>query len=143
MRSKVRSIFSIFVLPVDLAHIDGSLFPHAHEELPATIGNLQALTTLDVGDHCLSGTCLVEPVDLAHIGGSLFPHAHEELPATIGNLQALTVLDVESNRLGGTCLVEPVLRLTHISALPDSIAQLSSLQELICSENAIEGTIYF
>jgi hypothetical protein len=65
------------------------------------------------------------------------------LPATIGNLQALTVLDVARNGLSGTCLVEPVLRLTHISALPDSIAQLYSLQVLDCSFNAIEGTIYF
>ena len=57
-------IFRIFVVPVDLAHIGGSLFPHAHEELPATIGNLQALTTLDVQSNRLSGTCLVEPVRL-------------------------------------------------------------------------------
>ena len=97
------------VEPVDLAHIDGSLFPHVREELPATIGNLQALTILNVLNNLLSGMCLVEPVDLAHIGGSLFPHAHEELPATIGNLQALEVLRVESNRLRGTCLVEPVI----------------------------------
>ena len=44
--------------------MDASLFPHAHEELPATIGNLQALTSLDVGDNDLSGRCLVEPVRL-------------------------------------------------------------------------------
>ena len=60
--------------PVDLAHIDGSLFPHAHEELPATIGNLQALNILclvatygnlpALESNRLSGTCLVEPVRL-------------------------------------------------------------------------------
>jgi hypothetical protein len=50
--------------PVDLAHIGGSLFPHAHEELPATIGNLQALTVLRVQSNGLRGTCLVEPVRL-------------------------------------------------------------------------------
>ena len=58
----VGSIISVFVAPVDLAHIDGPLFRHAHEELPATIGNLQALTSLIVGGNRLSGTCLVEPV---------------------------------------------------------------------------------
>jgi hypothetical protein len=108
MRSKVRSIFSFFVLPVDLAHIDGPLFPHAREELPATIENLQALTVLDVALNGLSGTCLVEPVIHAHIDGSLVPHAREELPATIGNLQALTSLNVARNGLSGRCLVEPV-----------------------------------
>jgi hypothetical protein len=46
----VQSVFSAFVVPVDLAHIGGSLFPHAHEELPATIGNLQALEYLDVSE---------------------------------------------------------------------------------------------
>ena len=50
--------------PVDLAHIDGSLFPHAHEELPATIGDLQALKYLNVQSNRLSGTCLVEPVPI-------------------------------------------------------------------------------
>ena len=56
----------------------------------------------------------------------------------------LTKLEMNSCGLQGTyCLGQPVLRLTHISALPDSIAQLSSLQELDCSSNAIEGTIYF
>jgi Leucine-rich repeat (LRR) protein len=129
--------------PVVLAHINGSLFPHVREELPATIGNLQALEYLHVAANRLSGTCLVEPVDLAHIGGSLLPHAHEELPATIGNLQALEYLNVESNRLSGTCLVEPVRPLTHILVLPETIGQLASLKELNCSLNAIEGTIYF
>ena len=103
--------------------------------------NLTQLQMISCG---LQGTyCIGQPVDLAHIGGSLFPHAHEELPATTGNLQALTVLNVQSNRLSGTCLVEPVLRLTHISALPDSIAQLSSLQTLVLWMNEIAGTIYF
>jgi hypothetical protein len=56
--------FSLFakVAPVDLAYIGGSLFLHAHEELPATIGNLKALTYVNVGSNRLSGTCLVEPV---------------------------------------------------------------------------------
>ena len=60
----VGSIISVFVAPVVLAHIDGSLFPHAHEALPATIGNLQALEFLNVRNNRLSGTCLVEPVRL-------------------------------------------------------------------------------
>ena len=56
----------------------------------------------------------------------------------------LTKLEMNSCGLQGTyCLGQPVLRLTHISALPDSIAQLASLKELNCSYNAIEGTIYF
>ena len=91
MRSKVRSIFSFFVLPVDLAHIGGSLFPHAHEELPATIGNLQALTALYVDSNRLSGTCLVEPVlRLTHISA---------LPRTMSQLKALKELDVGGNQL--------------------------------------------
>jgi hypothetical protein len=61
--SQVGSHFAK-VAPVDLAHIDGSLFPHAHEELPATIGNLQALEYLNVQSNRLGGTCLVEPVVL-------------------------------------------------------------------------------
>jgi hypothetical protein len=60
----VGSIISVFVAPVVLAHINGSLFPHAREELPATIGNLQALTSLNVERNRLSGTFLVEPVRL-------------------------------------------------------------------------------
>jgi hypothetical protein len=56
--------------PVDLTHINGSLFPHAREELPATVGNLHALTRLDVGSNRLSGTCLVAPV-LLLVGPSL------------------------------------------------------------------------
>jgi hypothetical protein len=55
------------VVPVILARINGSLFPHVREELPATIGNLQALTSLIVWDNRLSGTCLVEPVVLARV----------------------------------------------------------------------------
>ena len=79
------------VVPVDLAHIDGSLFPHAHEELPATIGNLQALTSLNVQSNRLSGTCLVEPVlRLTHISA---------LPRTMSQLQALQTLFVGGNQL--------------------------------------------
>jgi hypothetical protein len=41
-----------------------SLFPHMCEELPATIGNLQSLTVLNVTFNRLSGKCLVAPVRL-------------------------------------------------------------------------------
>jgi Leucine-rich repeat (LRR) protein len=69
----------------------------------------------------------------------------EELPATIGNLQSLTVLAISGNRLSGTCLVEPVdlaSVLTHISALPESIAQLSSLKFLELRNNKLTGILF-
>ena len=77
--------------PVVLAHINGSLFPHVREELPATIGNLQALEDLSVHSNRLSGTCLVEPVlQLTHISA---------LPRTMSQLQALQKLYVGGNQL--------------------------------------------
>ena len=56
----------------------------------------------------------------------------------------LTMLQMGSCELQGTyCIGQPVLRLTHISALPDSIGLLSSLQTLMLYANEIAGTIYF
>ena len=84
------------VEPVVLAHINGSLFPHVREELPATIGNLQALTVLQVARNGLSGTCLVEPVRL------LISVLCVALPDSIGNLQNLTELYANFNALQGS-----------------------------------------
>ena len=79
------------------------------------------------------------------VGGNQLQYSDVEF--IIESFPQLTALRIENLGLTGRfspfAKVAPVLRLTHISALPDSIAQLSSLQKLDCSWNAIEGTIYF
>ena len=96
MVSPLFNILHVVGQPVVLAHINGSLFPHVREELPATIGNLQALTVLNVLNNRLSGTCLVEPVRL------LISVLCVALPDSIGNLQNLTKLHANSNALQGS-----------------------------------------
>jgi Leucine-rich repeat (LRR) protein len=83
-----------------------------------------------------------------YVGGNQLQYPDVEF--VIESFPQLSALAIDSLGLTGRfafrkirIFVLPVLRLTHISALPDSIAQLSSLQELDCRWNAIEGTIYF
>jgi Leucine-rich repeat (LRR) protein len=79
------------------------------------------------------------------VGGNQLQYSDVEF--IIESFPQLTVLGINNLGLTGRfspfAKVAPVLRLTHISALPDSIAQLSSLQKLNCRSNKIEGTIYF
>jgi Leucine-rich repeat (LRR) protein len=87
-----KSIFSVFVVPVDLV----SVLTHI-VVLPESIGQLSSLTYLHCGGCELTGTCLGLPVDLA----SVITHI-SVLPDSIGQLSILSTLDLGDNELSGT-----------------------------------------
>jgi Leucine-rich repeat (LRR) protein len=84
-----KSIFSVFVVPVDLA----SVLTHI-SALPDSIGQLSNLKELYCRDCKLTGTCIGLPVDLA----SVLTH-NSVLPESFGQLSSL-----ETHRLGGNKL---------------------------------------
>jgi internalin A len=90
--------------------------------LPEALGNLTALTTLDLSNNQLT-----------------------TLPEALGNLTALTTLDLSNNQL--TTLPEAASNLTalttlnlssnHLTTLPDALGKLTALRELYLSNNQL------
>jgi hypothetical protein len=95
--------------------------------IPAELGRLPALETLDLGGNKLSGT----------------------IPAALGQLGALTVLYLDKNELSGVIPAElgqlgalNDLSLSHnelSGAIPAELGQLGALTELALDENQLTG----
>ena len=104
-------------------------FNNLEGELPATLGNLEYLQTLELSFNKLSGTIpsefgnLKELKTLAFNGNNLTG----EIPSTIGKLTNLTQLHLSSNKLSGN--------------LPESIADLEILEVLNVFDNNLSGKL--
>ncbi len=98
-------------------------------DLPAALGELEALTRLDLRGNELSG----------------------EIPPGIGNLSRLEILDLSANRLGGSVPAE-LAKLENLRSLslainalsgpiPAGLDALGSLESLSLMENELSGAI--
>ena len=97
--------------------------------IPAEIGDLAALTTLDISSHQLSGSIptalgsLTSLTSLDLSGNAL----SSEIPSQLGSLTALTSLDLSRNSLSGN--------------IPTALGSLTALTSLDLSSNALSGNI--
>jgi Leucine-rich repeat (LRR) protein len=113
--SQVQSIFSVFVLPVDLL----TQIP----ALPRTMSQLQALQRLDVGKNKLQ---------------------YSDVEFIIESVPQLTALGVDELGLTGQFVFRksrtsnPTLCLHNISALPRTMSQLQALQKLSVGGNQLQ-----
>lgn len=98
--------------------------------IPASIGDLTALTTLDFENNNLTGEIPSSIGNLINLDWLLdlsINNLTGEIPSTIGNLSVLEMLDLSQNHLSGE--------------IPESIRSLSSLEVLELSENNLSGSI--
>ena len=96
--------------------------------VPAALGNLTALTALDLSGNWLNGTVPATLGNLSELTSfNLSGNALEgSVPATLGKLAALTELDISRNMLNGT--------------LPATLGQLRALTSLRLDRNELNGT---
>ena len=97
--------------------------------IPTQLGNLRALTTLDLSSHQLSGTIPTQLGSLAALT-SLDLSGNQltgPIPAQFGALTGLTSLDLSSNDLIGT--------------IPSQLGSLSSLTDLYLGGNRLIGFV--
>ena len=97
--------------------------------IPAELGDLAALTLLDISSHQLSGSI---PAALGSLTGltslDLSGNAlSSEIPAQLGSLTALTSLDLSRNALSGN--------------IPSQLGSLTSLTGLSLDDNELTGEI--
>lgn len=97
--------------------------------IPAEIGQLEALTILDLDYNWLRGPVPAALADLTRLRIlSLFSNLLEgSIPPELGNLRALEVLKLGDNRLTGR--------------IPTVLGELTSLTELYLNSNRLEGPI--
>ena len=97
--------------------------------IPATLGNLSPLGSLNLNDNRLSGT----------------------IPATLGNLSRLSLLNLNDNRLSGAIPAElgNLTRLRYLGlnnnqltgTIPATLGNLSRLESLSLNNNRLSGAI--
>jgi len=120
--------------------------------LPPMIGNLTALTTLEMPANSLTGNLPGEIFDLTALT-SIRLNSNQlsgSIPSTVGQLASLSVLDLSNNFIGGTIPVEigstPLNELIlHNNrfggSFPTVVTTMSSLYTLDLSSNGFTGTI--
>ncbi len=99
-------------------------------QLPSSIGNLSALTSLSVGDSYLTGSLPSSIGNLTELKGIFFEfnnYLNGALPSELGNLTNLTNLFFYSNALTGQ--------------IPSSLGNLKNLNSLTLSANKLSGRI--
>ncbi len=97
--------------------------------IPTELGDLTALTTLDLSSHQISGTIPTQLGSLTaltalDLSGNQLTGA---IPSQIGSLAGLTFLDLSGNQLSG--------------AIPSQIGSLTALTSLYLSSNELTGAI--
>ena len=100
-----------------------------HGTLPAELGNLTALTTLQLNDNVLSGPI---PTQLGNLTALTDLRLYQNqltgtIPTQLGNLTALVDLQLNDNQLTGT--------------IPTQLGSLTSLEFLYLDSNRLSGTI--
>ncbi len=97
--------------------------------IPTQLGNLTALTTLDISNNQLTGSIPTQIGSLTALT-SLDLSANEltgSIPTQIGSLTALTSLDLSDNQLSG--------------AIPTQIGSLTALTQLYLNSNQLTGSV--
>jgi Leucine-rich repeat (LRR) protein len=104
--------------------------------IPASLGNLVNLTTLDLGLYDDDG---------------IYNHLTGSIPSSLGNLVNLTTLDLHGNQLSGSIpsSIGNLINLTSLdlsynqlsSSIPASISNLENLTFLILRGNQLSGSI--
>ncbi len=121
--------------------------------IPAEIGQLTQLQTLNLAGNQLSGTIPVQIEQLTQLK-SLYLSTNQlsgTIPTSIGKLTQLITLYLHTNQLNGTIPVE-IGQLTQLQTLylnnnqlsgtiPAEIGQLTQLQGLYLNNNQLSGTI--
>ncbi len=123
-------------------------------EIPAELGNLTNLQSLELSFNDLSGEIPPELGNLANLEvlnlhGSFGSQLSGEIPAELGNLLNLRVLDLSNNQLSGEIPAE-LGNLSNLETLglsqnqlsgeiPAELGSLSSLERLFLYENQLSG----
>jgi Leucine-rich repeat (LRR) protein len=97
--------------------------------IPTTIGKLKKLTALDLSGNLLTGPIPGQIGGLTALSVELDLHSNQlsgALPATLTNLNALQILDLGSNTLSGSLAV---------------LGEMPSLRQIDLRENSFGGTV--
>ncbi len=121
--------------------------------IPAELGNLSNLQTLDLDNNQLSGNIPLELGNLSNLGFlSLYLNQLSgSIPVELGNLSNLQYLYLSFNRLSGSIPLE-LGNLTNLQdlslfnnqlsgSIPAELGNLTNLQELYLSGNQLSGSI--
>eukprot|EP00937_MAST-01D_sp_MAST-1D-sp2_P001639 g1639.t1 len=123
--------------------------------IPGTIGQLSALTNLDLHYNELGGTIPASVWQLSALTSLVLStnNLYGTIPDSIGQLIALTYLDLSNIYLDGT-IPDSIGQLTALTSLdllagtnnldgtiPGSIGQLTALTRLVLCDNNLDGTI--
>ncbi len=128
-------------IPPELGQLDALtglyLFDNRLEgEIPPELGQLGQLQALDLENNNLSGPLPPELGDLKNLQYMILSanYIHGKIPPQLGNLAYLTHLDLSYNLLGLDADGQP-LGNAEDAAIPDELAKLSNLQNLILRQN--------
>ena len=134
----------VVVISLPINNLTGSI--------PAELGNLTALTTLQLNDNNLTGSIPAELGNLTALAG-LFLESNElsgPIPAELGNLTALMTLYLFGNNLTGSIPAElgnTALRLLLLESnqlsgpIPAELGNLTGLSGLQLNDNNLTGSI--
>ncbi|CAI5461970.1 unnamed protein product [Closterium sp. Yama58-4] len=134
LREYSRYLFDSRSLPEQLSQLQKLQSLRLHYinlsgTIPASIGNLTALTTLILSNNSLSGS-IPEAISSLKQLQELDLHSNKmsgTIPASIGNLTTLTTLKLSNNHLIGT--------------IPAAITALTNLESLDLSGNQLTGEL--